>query len=218
MTRSGLGWRWQQCWRIGLIFVVGACAPPLAPTLRSTAHVVDGAEPLTRLVVYEDLEGPAVTHAASTEFARDVVQRLATCGVAARVVAKDRMDPTPTERRVEAALARLDAHAVLIVQATGGEVGERTSGLRVKLNLSEIGAALPTWEASASTFFSEDDAGAGAAVSTLIITRLRDDGVLTRCRPDEAYPGCREDRHHRQQRDGTPVPRCHVAAPEMTSR
>lgn len=198
MRRSG---PWRGVCAVALGASIGACGPPPVSTLRSTAFLYR-AEPLTRLVVYSDLEGPAVTHTASMEFERGVVQRLGTCGVDARVVSADRMDPTPPESRVEAALAQLETHTVMIVKAEGGELatgpGRSVNRVTALLELKDVRTRHTTWLADATAYFSTADAGEtdGAAFATLLVTRLRDDGVLTRCRPGEAYPGCFEDRRH----------------------
>jgi hypothetical protein len=99
-----------------------ACDPPQVSTLRSYTNL-EGAKPIDRLVVYSDIEGPAVTHLASTAFEAEVVRRLTTCGVEARVVSADRMDPTPPDVRLNATLAQLQAAAVMTVKAMGGELG-----------------------------------------------------------------------------------------------
>jgi hypothetical protein len=216
MSGSARRGPWRRVCAVVLGAGVGACHPPpvSVSTLQSTAYLV-GAEPLTRLVVYSDLEGPAVTHAASAEFERGVVQRLGTCGVEARVVSADRMDPTPPERRVEAALARLETHAVMVVKAAGGELktGWRSPNrLTAKLELTDVRTRRATWVADATAYFSTADAGTdGDAFAALLVTRLRDDGVLTRCRPGEAYPGCFEDRRQAEQAQ-LPAPRCDVAS------
>jgi hypothetical protein len=174
---------------------LGACAAPSVSTLRSTPQL-EGAEPLRRLVVYADLEGPGVGHPASVEFEQSVVHRLGRCGVDARVVSADRMDPTPPASRVEAALAAFEAHAVMVVQAAGGEINRADNRLNVKLELADVRRPRPSWLADGSAYFSssDPDGGDGAAFAMLVVTRLRDDGVLTGCRRDEAYPGCLEDR------------------------
>lgn len=171
---------------------LAACSPQA--TLRSSASP-NGTEPITRLVVYSDIESPAMTHVASTAFEAGMVRRLAACGVEARIVSADRMDLTPPEARVEAALARLEASAVMNVKATGGEVGD-PSLLYITLDLTDVRTRERTWVAGASAYFSASDtAGArdGAAFATLLVTRLRDDGVLTHCKPGETYPGCFDD-------------------------
>jgi hypothetical protein len=172
---------------------LAACRPPVS-TLRSNANL-EGAKPITQLVVYSDIEGPAVTHVASTAFEAGIVRRLNACGVEARVVSADRMDPTPPDARIGPVLAQLQTGAVMIVKATGGELKPSTNLLQVKLALTDVETHETTWAADASAYFSTGDAAAadGAKFATLLVTRLRDDGVLTHCKPGEAYPGCFDD-------------------------
>src|SRR5262245_15273981 len=147
---------------LGLGMVAAACRTPPVSTLQSTPHL-DGAEPITRLLVYSELAGPAVTHAASKEFERGVTQRLGTCGVEARVLPVDRMDPTPLATRVEQALAQLDTHAVMIVKAMGGELGVdsgRANRVSAKLELTDVRTRHSLWAADASAYFSRGDGSA----------------------------------------------------------
>lgn len=176
---------------------------------------------MTRLVVYEALEGPAVSRGASAEFGRDLVRRLATCGVAASVLVADPMNPMPFKQRLDAALEQQASHAVLVVQAMGGNLGAN-SEVRVALKVADVRVAEPLWEADGTTFFARNRLQDGAAFSILVVTKLRDDGVLSGCRA-EAYPGCLEDRRRELMVSTTPqtpstyprkpARRCEVAAP-----
>lgn len=177
-------------WGAGLIGILAAaCEPPRVSRLYSTMHAVPAPEQAMRLVVYDALQ-------VSADVGRDLVERLATCGVAASVVVADPMDPTPLERRLDAALAQQAAHTMLIVRATGGELGA-ISEVRVALEIVDVEIAKPLWEASGTAFFRYGHVEDGVAFSTLVVTKLRDDGVLSGCRTNEVYPGCRED----QRRD-----------------
>jgi hypothetical protein len=217
IARAGGGAVWVAA--LGISSVV-ACSPPPS-TLRSSVRL-DGAEPITRLVVYSDIEGPAVTHLASTAFEEGVVRRLTACGVEARFVSADRMDPTPLDARIGAVLAQQQASAVMFVKAAGGELGS-TNWLHVKLDLIDIRTDKATWVADASAYFSSGDTSEadGARFATLLVTRLRDDGVLAHCKPGEAYPGCFDDLRRAlaaRQRPSSPgqadaadsLPRCNV--------
>jgi hypothetical protein len=175
--------------------------------------------------VYSDIEGPEVTPLASTAFEAGVVRRLTACGVEARVVSADRMDPTPPDARIYAVLAQLQPEAVMTVMHVGGEVELRpnTNLLRARLDLTDIRTHETMWVADALAYFSTGDSSEadGAKFATLLVTRLRDDGVLTHCKPGEAYPGCFDDLRRalaarqrtspRGQPDTTePIPTCNV--------
>ena len=165
-----------------------------------------------------------MTHLASTAFEAEVVRRLTACGVEARVVSADPMDPTPLDAQIGATLAQLQTDAVMIVKAMGGEIGSPNQ-LRAKLLLTDVETHERTWFAYASAYFSNGDAAGAdaAAFATLVVTRLRDDGVLTRCKAGEAYPGCFDDLRRAQEARqraralGQPdaaesMPRCNVPA------
>ena len=91
---------------------------------------------------------------------------------------------------------------MLVVQAMGGKLGA-TSEVRVALKIADVRVAEPRWEADGTTFFARGRPQDGAAFSILVVTKLRDDGVLSGCRP-EAYPGCLEDRRRELMKSTAP--------------
>lgn len=172
-----------------------ACAPGVTTTTRFNSRVeVAGAAPVKRLLVFEGIERPGFGHDMHLGFVVALTKRLSMCGVTARLLQADASAVDPTAR-VTSSIQEFQADAVLLIGAAGGSVvndasgGSTDSALIFELKLFETASLRMTWRArsqfrrsgASSSSNTDSDIDAGASFGTSIVSRLRDDRVLTGC-------------------------------------
>jgi len=186
-----------------------ACTPGVTTTTRFNSRVeVANAAPVKRLVVFESVERPGFGHDMHLGFVVALTKRLSTCGVTARLLQAESSDLDPAAR-VASNIQEFQADAVLLIRAAGGSVvndrsdGNTDSALIFELKLIETASQRMTWQAKsqfthsggASINNTDNDIDSGASFGTSIVSRLRDDRVLTGCpAPPAGWPELKRGR------------------------
>lgn len=170
-----------------------ACAPGVTTSTRFNSRVdVANAAPVKRLLVFESVERPGFGHDMHLGFVAALTKRLSMCGVTARLLQAESSDPDPAAR-VAKNIQEFQADALLLIRGAGGSVvhgdGNTDSALIFELKLIETASQRMTWHAKsqfvrsgiASINDTDRDIDSGASFGTSIVSRLRDDHVLTGC-------------------------------------
>jgi hypothetical protein len=169
-----------------------ACPSGATTTTRFNSRVVVAhAAPVKRLLVFESVERPGFGHDMHQGFVVALTKRLSMCGVTARLLQADASEVDPAAR-VAKNIQEFQADAVLLIRGAGGSVvngGSGGSELIFELKLIETASQRMTWQAKSEfvrsgtdSFNNTDrDTDSGATFGTSIVSRLRDDRVLTEC-------------------------------------
>jgi len=148
---------------------------------------LDGVAAVDRVLVLPRMDGPAFTKNRRNGFEVGVRNRLAACGVEAKVVHEDALDLHPEERIAEQVRA-FHASSVLILEHAGGTVGlNRPSEQLVQMKLLDVASGRLFWTARSHVVvdngYDSDNPKFGVQFATGLVSKLRVDRVLTRCPP-----------------------------------
>jgi hypothetical protein len=166
---------------------VAGCGPARVPIRSKVA--LENTRPFGRLLVLAKLKDTfhdPMLH----EFEMNLSHVLAKCGVRSRILhvgSRDMIQP-----RVEEAMVDFGPEAFLEIEPTGGSSYAYSDRVEheiiFQLQLVDLESRAQIWLARAQLrAASTDDAAAGSAFASTIVSQLRDDGVLKGC-PGDARP------------------------------
>jgi hypothetical protein len=146
------------------------------------------AAPVKRLLVVANVESHGFNHDMHLGFEAALVKRLSTCGIAAKALEAQPGDLDPAAR-VSASAKELEADAILMITALGGdwtESGDTTSTTLIfDFKLVDVASGHVTWLAKSQldvkTNARINDFDSGTSFGTSVVSRLRDDRVLAGC-------------------------------------
>jgi hypothetical protein len=203
---------------VGALAVQSACQPPPAKNITFDVSTLEHRSPIVRLLVIASVEPRFFPDAMFDGFADALTHRLASCGIQSTVLYRDPM-AIDFDDRVAAEVQRAAPSALLTMRATGSNVrltGRRGDGgfigpLSFDLTMLDAASNATTWRATSTMEVSigrdwSFRAIAGATFATSIVSRLRDDGVLSGCPAPQAGwptitppPGCVQQRQRMLQ-------------------
>jgi hypothetical protein len=161
---------------------------PFEISVTSNTHSANGA-PVERLLIYLKF---TLDMSIYRVFEVGLTKRLAACQVASTILEHDPMALDAADDLRTAMKEFQPTTLMAISKAAGNLIVNGTTTLSTNFEVFEAKSETVIW--AASTIARVSDAASATAFATRVITRLRDDGVLTRCPLGESYPGCREDR------------------------
>lgn len=141
-------------------------------------------------MVVNDVQSQALDAAVYRGFEAGLTQRLGSCGVRARVVHDAASLQDPASEAVQAvqsaAVMSIELASPPFVYTIGsGASGSSRVTVVFAFNVADMASRQTTWEARSTLEFhllhNEADAKLGAWYATQVVSRLRDDGVLTGC-------------------------------------
>lgn len=167
--------------------VVAGCAN--ARTSIESSTNLKNAAPVTRLLIFEDVESSLSAGDLYRGFVERVKSGLTSCGVTASI--EQVRGPVDLNQLVAGPIENYHASSVMLIEADGGEdIHNRRNGtdtykLRFKLRLLDVVSNKVTWMAESkvymTTSWASDDVENGGRFAAAIVSRLQDDGVLTGC-------------------------------------
>lgn len=184
--RRARNWRSVGLRAVVVLGTVASCATGRA-SFESSTNLKNTA-PVTRLVIFESVQSPFFAGDVYRGFVEGLESRFASCGVPTSIARISALDLDP-DQRIATRIETVQASSALLVTAEGGTRtrynGLDQNELRFTLKLLDVGSNKVMWMAeskfSMQTSRMTDDVGTGARFAASIVSRLRDDGILTGC-------------------------------------
>jgi len=185
MTRAWV--RQSVCVRAAVVIGVVAGCATARTSIESSTNLKNTA-PVTRLLIFEDLQHAFYSADLYGGFVERVKSGLTSCGVTASIEQAPGL--VNFNELVAGPIETFHASSVMLIFSEGEDVHHPSNGtdtykLRFKLKLLDVVSNKVMWAAESkvymTTSWTTDDVENGARLGAAIVSRLQDDGVLTGC-------------------------------------